>query len=132
VESGKHTLLTDQVAKLREDMFTMKNDVAKVDEHSRQLEALHNSMSVDSARVKHLSLMYAGSTGGGGDARAPGAAARPTRVPHTSWNADRWQSPISWHSPWGAPGCRGKGSEYDISSGLGSSSLQTVADADCR
>lgn len=60
VEGSKHNLLSDQVSKLREDVFSMKAHVAKLDEHSRQLENLHNAQAVDSARLKHLCVMYGG------------------------------------------------------------------------
>jgi len=63
VDGQKHTLLGDQVTKLREDVYSMKAQVAKLDEHSRQLESLHNTIAVDSARVKHLCLLYAGAQG---------------------------------------------------------------------
>mmetsp|Transcript_102584 Transcript_102584/g.319664 ORF Transcript_102584/g.319664 Transcript_102584/m.319664 type:complete len:409 (-) Transcript_102584:41-1267(-) len=62
VEDQKHSLLHDQVAKLREEVFQMKGDFSRLDDHSRQLDSLHSSVAVDSARVKHLCLMYQGST----------------------------------------------------------------------
>lgn len=75
VETGAHASLQDQVNKVREDVMTLKAESSKLDEHQRQLEALHSSMSANTSRVKHLSLMYAnaGKEKGGGDKDATGA-----------------------------------------------------------
>jgi len=63
VEGGQHFVLHDQVVKLREDMLAMKADMTKIDEHARQLDSVNSALSVNTARVKHLTLMAA-STGG--------------------------------------------------------------------
>lgn len=63
-EGGQHFVLHDQVVKLREDMLAMKSDMSKIDEHARQLDSVNSALSVNTARVKHLTLMSA-STGGG-------------------------------------------------------------------
>jgi len=70
VEGGQHFVLHDQVVKLREDMLAIKADMTKVDEHARQLDSVNSALSVNTARVKHLTLMAA-STGGNN----PGASA---------------------------------------------------------
>jgi len=69
VEGGQHFVLHDQVVKLREDMLGLKADMNKIDEHARQLDSVNSALSVNTARVKHLTLMAA-STGG----THPGAA----------------------------------------------------------
>merc|ERR1719410_3152995 len=63
VEGGQHFVLHDQVVQLRDDMLAMKADMAKIDEHARQLDSVNSALSVNTARVKHLTLMAA-STGG--------------------------------------------------------------------
>jgi len=63
VEGGQHFVLHDQVVKLREDMLAIRADMAKIDEHARQLDSVNSALSVNTARVKHLTLMAA-STGG--------------------------------------------------------------------
>merc|ERR1712037_1053061 len=62
-EGGQHFVLHDQVVKLREDMLGLKADMNKIDEHARQLDSVNSALSVNTARVKHLTLMAA-STGG--------------------------------------------------------------------
>uniref|UniRef100_A0A7S4QC91 Uncharacterized protein n=1 Tax=Alexandrium monilatum TaxID=311494 RepID=A0A7S4QC91_9DINO len=61
-EDQKHALLNDQVSKLRDELSRMRGDMGKIDDHSRQLDAIQNSMQVDSARVKHLVSMYQASS----------------------------------------------------------------------
>jgi len=80
VEGQAHTVLNDQVAKLREDLLAMRAETSKLDEHSRQLEALSSSVSVNTSRVKHLCLMYA-STSGARESEPPTPAATP--LPNT-------------------------------------------------
>jgi hypothetical protein len=67
-EGGQHFVLHDQVVKLREDMLSIKADMAKVDDHARQLDSVNGALSVNTARVKHLSLMAAS---GGSSMEAP-------------------------------------------------------------
>uniref|UniRef100_A0A7S4UFD4 Uncharacterized protein n=1 Tax=Alexandrium monilatum TaxID=311494 RepID=A0A7S4UFD4_9DINO len=61
-EDQRTALLQDHVAKIHEELSRMRGDMGKIDDHSRQLESLHNSMQVDSARIKHLVSMYQASS----------------------------------------------------------------------
>jgi len=66
-EGGQHFVLHDQVVKLREDMLGLKANMSKLDEHARQLDSMNSALSVNTSRVKHLSLMAAS----GGNSGAP-------------------------------------------------------------
>jgi len=59
VEGAAHSSLGDQLSKVREDVTALKAETLKLEDHQRQLEALNSSLSTNTAKVKHLSLMYA-------------------------------------------------------------------------
>jgi len=58
-DTTNHNLLNDQLHRLREDIFSMKADFSRLDELGRQLENISATVTVDSAKVRHLCHMYA-------------------------------------------------------------------------
>mmetsp|Transcript_15291 Transcript_15291/g.30053 ORF Transcript_15291/g.30053 Transcript_15291/m.30053 type:complete len:398 (-) Transcript_15291:84-1277(-) len=63
-EGGQHVALHDQVVKMREEMLAMKSEMSRIDHHARHLETLNSTVSMNSARLKHLALMAAANSGG--------------------------------------------------------------------
>jgi len=63
-EGGQHQALHDQVVKMREDMLAMKVEMSRIYQHARHLEALNSTVSMNSARLKHLAVMAAANSGG--------------------------------------------------------------------
>lgn len=71
-ELGQHNLISDQVEKLREEVFQYKAGLDRVDDLSQQVHVMSNSLQLESAKVKNLSLLCAG------------VGVRPTTAPTTA------------------------------------------------
>lgn len=59
-ELGQHNLVSDQVDKLREELFAYKAGLDRVDDLSQRVDVMSNSLQLESAKVKNLSLLCAG------------------------------------------------------------------------